>query len=1076
VLVVRYNPLGTELGRDFKLDYVFIPKTSHGSTSPTLVKTDSRPTPVATQGTFTVAWDGQSPLAGPAGTRPGDVKLRLGGLLTNATIVSAELSNLHGHSWTTANTFLLPLAVFKPAGSSTADLYFPPTRDELGSRLTLRLKYSNGSEVFTQFDGGASDVHLRDLPASATQSMVTVIPNGTTRNSVIRVGTGVVSLQSLLAMTDVSHVRFSAGDYFFDQRITINRNGSASGHPEWQFPLRVDADANVNLNWAADVGAFRIETGHVTLDGLGISVTVPQQGNGGTLIEIAPGVADTTLSHLRLTGPLPSFSNQVSTKLIAVDGTLQSRSPRSTHGRIAGNTLRGGQLELKGGPWDVVGNDYQGAHPNAVAEQVIGLSVGHDVAIRANRARNVGASGETRGFLVIGSSTDVQGFGNTVEDNVIEGGIGQRNGGVNRPEMILTESYLPIFEGTSYQVFANDSILRIPHQRGSNNVLSGDVVAILSGPRAGQWRQIVQVIGENTFLLDRPVPTGAAIAVHRGYLNHTFRGNLIDMTDPSLASTNFGLVLPGNHYGLRVIGNTFKGRNAIDVRSAVTEATSQAIVEEAPQSWSRTPMFGIVIDRNTFDNVTGSEVGAGHRDLPFPTSGRVYFTGSWTDTKILGSTNPSFDFGTASSGMPGTFNFVPAFTRSNYPWIDPGEGRLALAWPNTGAHTIMAYAGSFNGVAVAAGGETRAPNNGTGVVGMMVGQDNRDLLLYGFPNVVVAGPDNRQQLDNLQDLHFRITGLTVPAGRTVAFVKVAGNGDIWSNKSTAIGNGSLEPRLIVSWPPGSSAVDLYLQPANRVGLAGDELRDDALGLLTYQVTVEFDNGTTSTVSVAGVFSDQLRRRVPGIDLPRAVSDYDGDGKSDLATAVDVGANVRWTVQRSRDNLPPSENYGASTELAVIPADYDGDGLTDFAVFDQAAQWVIRYSAGGTRTFQFGATTDRPIPADYDGDGKADLAVFRENEAHWFILYSGGGVLSLQFGAANLDRPVPGDGTRYRIELRPAGGAVELLTEGYLVDAAMAEISSWSLAVTDAGIEPIRRPLLAAVASGDAIALILEATL
>ena len=52
---------------------------------------------------------------------------------------------------------------------------------------------------------------------------------------------------------------------------------------------------------------------------------------------------------------------------------------------------------------------------------------------------------------------------------------------------------------------------------------------------------------------------------------------------------------------------------------------------------------------------------------------------------------------------------------------------------------------------------------------------------------------------------------------------------------------------------------------------------------------------------------------------------------------------------------------------------------------------------------FGILTDLPTPADYDGDGKADIAVFRAGT--WYLLRSASGFTGVQFGAAT-DKPVP----------------------------------------------------------------------
>jgi hypothetical protein len=69
-------------------------------------------------------------------------------------------------------------------------------------------------------------------------------------------------------------------------------------------------------------------------------------------------------------------------------------------------------------------------------------------------------------------------------------------------------------------------------------------------------------------------------------------------------------------------------------------------------------------------------------------------------------------------------------------------------------------------------------------------------------------------------------------------------------------------------------------------------------------------------------------------------------------------------------------------------------------------WAIRYSSGGaTITSPTNQSGDIPAPADYDGDGKADRAVYRQSTSQWIIPNSGGGQTVKAVGTGSVDLPV-----------------------------------------------------------------------
>ncbi len=121
------------------------------------------------------------------------------------------------------------------------------------------------------------------------------------------------------------------------------------------------------------------------------------------------------------------------------------------------------------------------------------------------------------------------------------------------------------------------------------------------------------------------------------------------------------------------------------------------------------------------------------------------------------------------------------------------------------------------------------------------------------------------------------------------------------------------------------------------------------------------------------------------DIP-VPGDYDGDGITDYA--VWRGSGGGWFIIPSSTGQAYVIALGA-TGMIPVPGDYDGDGKTDLAVWiPSSGEWVIvRSSDGQTISQQWGLPGDTPIVGDFDGDGKTDYAVWRPSNQTWYVIYS-----------------------------------------------------------------------------------------
>ncbi len=151
-------------------------------------------------------------------------------------------------------------------------------------------------------------------------------------------------------------------------------------------------------------------------------------------------------------------------------------------------------------------------------------------------------------------------------------------------------------------------------------------------------------------------------------------------------------------------------------------------------------------------------------------------------------------------------------------------------------------------------------------------------------------------------------------------------------------------------------------------------------------------------------------------------DFDGDSKADIS--VFRPSNGAWYLARSRSGFIGFQ-FGQQGDK-IVAADYDGDGMTDAAVYRSGVWYRLMSSTNTYDGISFGNSTDIPAPADFDGDGKADVAVFRPSTGLWYQTLSATGAFSAYpFGQAG-DVPIPadydGDGKADINLYRPSNGA------------------------------------------------------
>src|SRR6516162_8453659 len=225
--------------------------------------------------------------------------------------------------------------------------------------------------------------------------------------------------------------------------------------------------------------------------------------------------------------------------------------------------------------------------------------------------------------------------------------------------------------------------------------------------------------------------------------------------------------------------------------------------------------------------------------------------------------------------------------------------------------------------------------------------------------------------------------------------------------------------------------------------AGDFNHDGRIDLAVANQNCPNNNCGTASVSILigkpdGTFEAAVDypHVVISIDLAVITADFNGDGKLDLAVAS--GGGVTILLGNGDGTFQGPVNYTAGfISSDVATADFNADGKLDLAVVNRQGNTVSILLGNGDGTFRAHvdyATGNFPqsvTAGDFNGDGKVDLAVTNNN-------FGSNGSVSILLGN--------GDGTfQAHVDYPTAGGALSVITADFNRDGKL------DLAVTEGGL-------------------------
>lgn len=210
----------------------------------------------------------------------------------------------------------------------------------------------------------------------------------------------------------------------------------------------------------------------------------------------------------------------------------------------------------------------------------------------------------------------------------------------------------------------------------------------------------------------------------------------------------------------------------------------------------------------------------------------------------------------------------------------------------------------------------------------------------------------------------------------------------------AASDGTYYSCVYVSWNAVNGAVSYQVwrsttadsASAGKIGETGYNYYIDASATpgITYYYWIQ-----AKKWSITGSFSDYAsgwRRSMAAGNNARG--DLDGDGIMDFA--VYQQATGLWYARLSSQAYATLSYQLGCPGFRSAACDYDGDGHTDPTVYQESTGlWIALLSGSGNTPVYavLGGTGFMPVQGDFDGDGRADPAVYAEATGTWKVLFS-----------------------------------------------------------------------------------------